>query len=267
MYGDPGNRAVARRFSPTLSQAPQTRITAMQSLSEVDPSVAYWRGFYTDEWNGGERTRTFGRALMEVGATGHWLDAGCGIGMLTRHFRAAGLRVTGVDISPARVGEAAALTGLPLLTAGEGTTLDEHLREASVDQLPYDAGGFDGAYSSSVLEYVPDLDAALAELHRVVTPGGHLVFNMPNAFSVFRMLYAVVRRNSAYSQVVPRWAYWRWEIARALERSGWELLKTAYYGAERDVPGLPVFVPERMRRPLCEQAWAAPFILFVARRA
>ena len=236
-------------------------------LTEVDPSVAYWRGFYTDEWNGGERTRTFGRALQEVGATGHWLDAGCGIGMLTRYFRESGLRVTGVDISPARVGEAAALTGLPLLTDGKQGVDDEHVREASVDRLPYDAGFFEGAYSSSVLEYVPDLEAALAELHRVVRPRGHLVFNMPNAFSVFRMLYTIVRRNSAYSHAVPRWAYWRWEIAQALERTGWELRKATYYGAERDVPGLPVFVPERVRRPLCEQAWAAPFVLFIAQKA
>ena len=238
----------------------------MASVTEIDPSVAYWRGFYTDEWNGAERVRTFDRALSEVGATGHWLDAGCGIGMLTQHFRARGLRVTGVDISTARVTEAAALTGLPLLS--DGMTSDaEHLREASVDRLPYADASFDGAYSSSVLEYVPDLVAALSELNRVTRRGGHLIFNMPNAFSAFRMLYAVVRRGSAYSKIVPRWAYWRWEIADALERSGWEPVAHRYYGAERDVPGLPVVVPERIRRPLCEQPWAAPFVLIAARKA
>jgi 2-polyprenyl-3-methyl-5-hydroxy-6-metoxy-1,4-benzoquinol methylase len=40
--------------------------------------------------------------------------------------------------------------------------------------------------SSSVVEYVPDLDATLALFARLVKPGGTLIVSMPNAFSVSR---------------------------------------------------------------------------------
>jgi SAM-dependent methyltransferase len=185
--------------------------------------------------------------------------------MLAREFRRAGLRVCGVDVSSARLGEAAHLTGLPLVT-DDAHAPEEHLRQSSVDRLPYESRLFDGVYSSSVLEYVPDLTAALEELNRVVRPGGHLVFNMPNARSIFRWLYSIVRRDSAYSRIVPRWAYPQDEILAALEMTGWEAQRVGYYGAERDVPGIPVMVPSAIREPLTRQAWAAPFLLIVARR-
>jgi SAM-dependent methyltransferase len=235
------------------------------SAAQTDPSVTYWRGFYADAHNGDERLRTFGEAMSSVSASGLWLDAGCGIGMLAREFRRAGLRVCGVDISSARLGEAAHVTGLPLLT-DDSPAPEEHLRQSSVDRLPFEDACFEGVYSSSVLEYVPDLTAALDELQRVVRPGGHLVFNMPNANSVFRRLYSIVRSDSAYSRIVPRWAYPQDEILGALEMTGWQTQRVSYYGAERDVPGIPVSVPRAIRQPLTRRAWAAPFLLIVARK-
>jgi len=43
-------------------------------------------------------------------------------------------------------------------------------------QLPYDDGGFDGAFLVTVLGEIPDQDAALRELRRVVRSGGRVVF-------------------------------------------------------------------------------------------
>jgi ubiquinone/menaquinone biosynthesis C-methylase UbiE len=45
-------------------------------------------------------------------------------------------------------------------------------RYADATALPLDGGGFDAAVSMQVLEYVPEVDAALAELARVLRPGG-----------------------------------------------------------------------------------------------
>jgi SAM-dependent methyltransferase len=46
---------------------------------------------------------------------------------------------------------------------------------ADATAMPYEDGGFDAAYLVTVLGEVPDQDAALAELARVLKPGGRLV--------------------------------------------------------------------------------------------
>src|SRR5688500_1203540 len=138
-----------------------------------DPSVAYWRGYYERESDGAEpigteRLRVFGDALTSVRAQGLWLEAGCGIGVMAREFRAAGLRICGVDMSAKLLEEATRVTGLPFVGEGQPSPATEHLRRASVDRLPYGDGHFEGAYASSVLEYAASLELALRELHRVV---------------------------------------------------------------------------------------------------
>jgi ubiquinone/menaquinone biosynthesis C-methylase UbiE len=123
-----------------------------------------------------------------------------------------------------------------------------------VERLPYRDAHFDGAYACSVLEYADDLELALRELNRVVRNDGHLVFNLPNAFSVFRIGRALVRRGHAYLGPVRRWAYWPWEITRLLEHAGWEPVAFSYYREGR------------MRGPLDARRWAASFVLVTARK-
>jgi ubiquinone/menaquinone biosynthesis C-methylase UbiE len=48
-------------------------------------------------------------------------------------------------------------------------------READASRLPYDDATFDAAYLVAVLGEIPDQDAALRELSRVVRPGGRVV--------------------------------------------------------------------------------------------
>jgi SAM-dependent methyltransferase len=218
-----------------------------------DGSAAFWRDFYRDASRSAERLRVFREALGSVDARGLWLEAGCGIGVMARQFRDSGLDVCGVDVSRPLLSEAHRITGLPLVT-GDDVTPREHLRQASVDDLPYRAAHFDGAYACSALEYAEDLERALRELSRVVRTGGHLIFNLPNALSVVRMARALVRRGHAYLGPVSRWAYWPWEITRLLHRAGWRPESFSYYREGR------------LRGPLDERRWAASFVLVTARK-
>lgn len=59
------------------------------------------------------------------------------------------------------------------------------LSQASVESLPYPDGHFDGVVTISALEYVPDIDAACREIHRVLAPDGVLAVVTPGATPVW----------------------------------------------------------------------------------
>ena len=97
------------------------------------------------------------------------LDVGCGPGFyvaeLLEKVGPAG-HVCGIDSSAPMLAIAA-----KRIDGRENV----ELAEASATALPFDSGSFDGAISVQVLEYVDDVALALAELHRVLRPGGRLV--------------------------------------------------------------------------------------------
>jgi ubiquinone/menaquinone biosynthesis C-methylase UbiE len=59
--------------------------------------------------------------------------------------------------------------------------------QASVVQLPFRDGAFDGACSFKVLAHVREIREALSEIARVVRPGGHVAVEFYNRWS-FRYL-------------------------------------------------------------------------------
>jgi SAM-dependent methyltransferase len=63
--------------------------------------------------------------------------------------------------------------------AAEGVVLP--LVGADALRLPFRDRAFDGAAGHSVLYLLPDLEHALAEIHRVVRPGGRVAFLEPRA--------------------------------------------------------------------------------------
>jgi len=90
------------------------------------------------------------------------LEVGCGKGRFVRQMARAGAFVTGVEPSDALLTEAVA--------RGEGTFLN-----AGACDLPFPDGSFDAVCAIEVIEHLPDLDAALREMTRVLKPGGLLV--------------------------------------------------------------------------------------------
>ena len=63
--------------------------------------------------------------------------------------------------------------------AGDGGSLEEGGRSEDLTRLSYADGSFDLVLTSETLEHVSDLNAALAEIHRVLAPGGKHVFTVP----------------------------------------------------------------------------------------
>jgi SAM-dependent methyltransferase len=97
------------------------------------------------------------------------LDLGCGFGWFCRWAREHGAaQALGVDVSE------------QMLARARTMTTDAAILYARMDMeqpgLPQAA--FDVAYSSLALHYIARLDRLLAEVHRALVPGGHLVFSV-----------------------------------------------------------------------------------------
>jgi demethylmenaquinone methyltransferase / 2-methoxy-6-polyprenyl-1,4-benzoquinol methylase len=106
---------------------------------------------------------------------GHVLDAATGTGLVAAELLRRGFRVTGVDQSPEMLAIAHRRFG------GDVT-----LVQASAQALPLDSESFDHLTVTYLFRYVADPEATLAELARVVRPGGcvaSLEFGVPGGLA------------------------------------------------------------------------------------
>jgi ubiquinone/menaquinone biosynthesis C-methylase UbiE len=100
------------------------------------------------------------------------LEVGSGSGVLCRRMAPAvapGGRLYGLDVSPGF------LRAADRYAAEDG--LAEHIAfgAGAGEALPFPAGCFDGAYAARLLLHVPDPNAVVREMARVVRPGGRVV--------------------------------------------------------------------------------------------
>ena len=105
------------------------------------------------------------------------LDFGCGPGRLTQALAEHFDRADGVDVAPSMIELA---RSLDRELHGDGSRCVYHLN-AATDLSRFEDGAFDLAYSNITLQHVKPRLAAryLAELVRVLRPGGVLVFQLP----------------------------------------------------------------------------------------
>jgi SAM-dependent methyltransferase len=102
------------------------------------------------------------------------LDAGCGSGPLSAALRDRGATVTGFDSS-------AKMLELARQRLGPGADL--HLADLG-SPLPFPDGAFDDVIACLVLHYLQDWTAPLAELRRVLRPGGRLIVAIDHPYAV-----------------------------------------------------------------------------------
>ena len=125
------------------------------------------------------------------------LDVGCGTGSLTfalpRAAEVSGVRA--IDVSPVFVEEARRRNTDPRITIAEGDAC----------AIPFPDGWFDRALSLLVLHFVPEADRAVAEMCRVVRPGGVVaaaVWDHLGGMPAMRMMWDTV---AAQDEEARRW--------------------------------------------------------------
>ncbi|WP_143832031.1 bifunctional 2-polyprenyl-6-hydroxyphenol methylase/3-demethylubiquinol 3-O-methyltransferase UbiG [Nocardiopsis sp. CNR-923] len=107
------------------------------------------------------------------------LDLGCGDGAYTVELARGYVRVDAVDVEPESLSE-----------FGEriaGTELEHRVgvHKMSAESLAFEANSFDRVTAFEVLEHLEDLESGLAEVRRVLRPGGAFSLTTPNRWFPF----------------------------------------------------------------------------------
>ena len=115
------------------------------------------------------RGEFYAQALAAAGGR-RALELGCGSGVFLERTVTTGAAIVAIDLSLDLIAQAREKLG------GRGRAW---LCCANAERLPFPHAAFDLVYGSSILHHL-NLPAALRELHRVLRPGGLLVFAEPN---------------------------------------------------------------------------------------
>jgi ubiquinone/menaquinone biosynthesis C-methylase UbiE len=97
-------------------------------------------------------------------------EAGCGTGLLLREAALIARSAVGLDLSRG------------MLTAAQGRGL--RVVQGSLTDVPLPSESVDLVYSMKVLAHIPPIAQALTELTRIVRPGGHLLLEFYNPYSL-----------------------------------------------------------------------------------
>ena len=113
------------------------------------------------------------------------LEVGCGIGVDSIQLAKRGFQVTAVDLTEN------ALAVAKQFAARRGATVDFRLGNA--EGLDFPGESFDAVYSFGVLHHTPDIERSVAEVHRVLRPGGTAYVMLYHRNSLVNLMHRALR--------------------------------------------------------------------------
>ncbi len=194
-------------------------------------------------------TPVAGHLVRFAGVTGNQavLDVGTGTGVVAITARRVGAQVTGLDLTPALLTQAkasAAVTGHDDIVWHEG----------DAETLPFPDACFDVVLSQFGHMFAPRPEVALAEMLRVLKPGGTIAFATWPGEQLIGRLFSLNAKYVAPPQGVTSPVLWG-DVAVVQQRLG-NSVKSLH--AERGIMGIPTLSPKHLR--LFQEAKTGPFI-------
>lgn len=164
---------------------------------------------------GADRTADVARLAVELDLHhgSSLLDAGCGTGQWSVAFAHLGCTVTAQDLSPAMVDRAR--------DHARDRGVEITFRTGDITKLPDARNSFDAIHARVVLQFVPNVPAALRELRRVLRPGGRLFASVPGSLSpIYNRSWRRLTNPEEASNnfMVP------WELETLLQQGGWTIV-------------------------------------------
>jgi ubiquinone/menaquinone biosynthesis C-methylase UbiE len=143
----------------------------------LNPTTQQYYDRFSETYDN-ERHRGYHRLIDELeldlvrryGAGKDVFEAGCGTGLLLREAAEVARSAVGLDLSRGMLAPARA-RGLKVV-------------QGSLTDVPLPSASFDLVYSMKVLAHVPPIELAIAELSRLVRPGGHMLLEFYNPMSL-----------------------------------------------------------------------------------
>ena len=126
--------------------------------------AGWWIEGFTDGADPEYEEQILPLAASELAGYERVLDIGCGDGQIARLLAARGATVAGIDPTWNQLVVAAERSGGPAYA------------RAGADALPFPDASFDAAVACLVFEHIDAVDEAIAEVARVVRPGGRFSF-------------------------------------------------------------------------------------------
>lgn len=225
-------------------------------LEEFDHDTGYaqWAETYDDGDNALLEVESHAmRALLVELDPGDAADVACGTGRIAEMLCSLGHRVTGIDPSG------------PMLEKARERGLPADFVEGSFDSIPLAEASVDLATCGLALTHTTKLDPAVAEIARVVRPGGHVVLSDVHPFAVETGFQAVFRRADGSRAVTINRLHQVSDYVRAFTAAGLTIercreplvdegfktgLGSGYVRAAADVglTGMPLLLLWRLRR-------------------
>jgi SAM-dependent methyltransferase len=125
----------------------------------------WWQDGFTDGADPEYEEQILPLVAAHLAGAARVLDVGCGEGQVSRLARTGGATTT-VGIDP---------TWTQLVVAAERAGGPAYARSGA-GALPFADGSFDAAVACLVFEHIHDVDDAIAEVARVLAPGGRFLF-------------------------------------------------------------------------------------------
>ena len=130
-----------------------------------EEQAGWWQEGFTDGADPEYTEQILPLAAKELAGADRVLDVGCGEGQVARLAVAGGAsRVAGIDPTWNQLVVARQRAGGPAYA------------RADADALPFESGVFDAVVACLVFEHIREVDGAIAEVARVLRPGGRFCF-------------------------------------------------------------------------------------------
>lgn len=187
--------------------------------------ATYWDEKYAAEYvpaktsDAAKKQRFWPALESRLKKDGKYLDAGCGIGGWLIFLKEQGYDVAGIDV---------AAKTIRAITEYDP---DANVRVAPMTQIPHPDASFDGVISIGTLEYIEHgVDTALAEVHRVLKPGGMFLLEVPIINGLRRLFYIPLKQlqkamksSQGADATFSAWLFDRAELKEKLDAQGFEL--------------------------------------------